>query len=153
MRLINPYKVPEARDILWDVLVERSTDDDEHVNISHRKLPSREDHEKLIDQHPWYKLFVLGYRDKYVGMVNITSFNEIGIFLLRRYQGQGLGELALRLVLARCTPLPAKPSVRVGYFLANINPENERSIHLFEKLGFRHISNTYSLEKHAQAER
>ncbi len=28
-------------------------------------------------------------------------------------------------------------------YLANINPANERSIHMFEKLGFKHIQNTY----------
>ena len=38
---------------------------------------------------------------------------------------------------------PPIPSERVGKFIANINPLNTKSIEMFERLGFKHIQNTY----------
>ncbi len=142
----NVYTTNEAVDVLWKLLVERSEEDDKSINISHRKLPSREDHEKYIVSHIYYVWNLVSDEGRWVGYISITQKNEIGIVLFISERGKGYGKRIIQKLLDETQPLPEKKGERTGYFIANINPLNKRSIKLFEGLGFSHIQNTYKLD-------
>ena len=143
--LVNVYKHPDSPKILYDLLVQRSTEDDPYVNISHRKLPPFRDHMRFFDSHPYRYWYLIQSGGETVGTTYISNRNEIGIVLFTAHRGRGYGLEAINLLITKHKPLKAVPGKRSGQFIANINPANERSIRLFRKLGFTHIQNTYAL--------
>ena len=145
MQLVDVYECPVAIDVLWDLLVERSKENDPDVNISHCKLPTYDQHVAFVRSKPYAVWYLLDVDGAWIGYVNMAKQNEVGIILFRKYRGKGYGKLALKKLMEATKPLLDIPGERSGAFLANINPKNERSIHLFESLGFKHIQNTYSL--------
>jgi RimJ/RimL family protein N-acetyltransferase len=145
MNLISVYSIDGAEQTLYELLRERSTEDDPYVNISHRQLPTWNEHVKFFDSKPyryWYLIY-LGLTA--LGTVYASKRNEIGIVLFRAHRGQGHGTQAVAMLVDKHKPLKAIPGVRSGKYLANINPNNTASIKLFESIGFKHLSNTYEL--------
>ena len=130
---------------LYQLLRERSTENDPHVNISHRALPPYREHLAFVRSRPYRAWFFVKVDGLIAGYVNVTRRNEIGIILSADYRGKGIGKQALQMLLTRTKPMAAKPSERSPGFLSNINPKNARSIALFTSLGFKHIQNTYEL--------
>lgn len=145
MRLVDVYDESSAVAVLWELQVERSKEDDPNINISHRVLPPRSKHKAFFNNRPFAHWYLIEVEGSWAGYVSVTRRNEIGVMLFRAYRGAGLGPEAVKMLIEMVKPLPAIPSNRSGHFLANINPGNARSIHLFEKLGFEHIQNTYEL--------
>lgn len=142
------YNTKDAVDVLWKLLVERSNEDDQYINISHRKLPTYEEHVDFCrSSYPYYLWCLVYDGDECLGSVNITYHNEIGIVLFQKHRGKGWGCKVLEQLLAEHKPLSAKPGNRTGHFVANINPKNERSVRLFESFGFKHVQNTYELPR------
>ena len=137
------YSTPGSSQLLWELMLERT--EEHEVNISF-SMPSREEHEAFIKHSP-YALWYLAEADNdWIGYINASWDNEIGIWLFRAHRGEGYGPKILKQFLSEISPLPGVPGKRRGHFIANINPLNERSIHLFKSFGFKHIQNTYSYE-------
>ena len=136
---------PESIRALYELLRARSTEADPYVNISHRGLPPFQEHARFVRSKPYRAWYLVRVDGLTAGSVNLTKLNEVGIVLHPDYRGKGVGKVALRLLLNRHRPLPAIPAHRSSHWLSNINPKNERSISLFEGLGFKHIQNTYQL--------
>ena len=132
-------------DALYEIMRVRSTEDDPHVNISHRVLPPFRQHALFVRARPYRAWYFVKVDGLVAGSVTLTKLNEVGIVLHPDYRGNGIGKQALQMLITRTKPLPAIPGHRVGRFLANIHPKNERSIRLFTGLGFVHIQNTYQL--------
>jgi len=109
---------------------------DESINISHRKMPTWWEHKKFVKSNPYKVWYSVSMGKSRVGAIYLTHANEIGIFILKKFQGLGLAQKAIKALMEEL------PQER---YLANINPSNERSIGLFTKLGFKHIQNTYEL--------
>lgn len=106
------------------------------ANISHRVMPSFEEHCKFVRSYPyreWYSIIVND--DDWAGSIYITRNNEIGIGILDKFQRKGIAKHVISKILNQH-----------GDYLANINPNNKASIKLFESLGFTHIQNTYRRE-------
>lgn len=128
IQLIDVYdKISEIRlstQFLYELLQER----DPVANISHRSMPTFEQHKAFVDSHP-YEAWYIVFTDDFipVGATYLTKQNEIGIFILKAHQGQHYAKMAIRLLMEMH---PA------DHYLANIAPGNARSISLFEKLGF-----------------
>jgi len=135
----------EDSEILYELLKERSTENDEYINISHRQLPSYKKHLAFIQTRPYAIWNLIMDGKEPIGSISLTWRNEIGIVLFKKHRGEGYGKMALSLFLDTYKPLPAVPSERNGNFLANINPKNKASITLFQSVGFKHIQNTYEL--------
>jgi RimJ/RimL family protein N-acetyltransferase len=131
MKLVDVYSAPEATDILWALLLERTPE----VNISHRRMPSAAEHRNFIASRP-YEAWCLIDVGAYAGAVYLTRQREIGVSVLSRYRGQHYGLNAVRMLMQ------AHP----GRFLANINPHNATSLELFRQLGFKQLQVTYALE-------
>lgn len=146
---IKPHWLPLAQDVTWQLLHER----DPIVNISHAQMPTREAHNAFVENYPyrvWYlvcrvragvmvRAAEIGDSAIAVGTAYLTCRNEIGVFILKEHQGQGYGEWAVRDLMSKWSGRLriSKAQAHVGQeFYANINPENERSIAFFEKMGF-----------------
>lgn len=141
MRLVNVYAQPGATEWLYELLRERSVEDDPNINISHRGLPSWSDHFAFVASKPYRAWYLIDVDGTFVGYVSLTNLNEIGIILARAHRGKGYGATAVKDLMARLHPLP---EVRGGHFIANINPNNERSIRLFSALGFKPLQVTFA---------
>ena len=133
LRLVDVYSEPVAATVLYSLLQERTPDQ----AISHRRMPDWNEHLAFIQSKPYAHWYLLQVKDEYVGSAYLTRANEIGIFVFRRYVGKRYGWQGVRLLMAK----------HPGELLANVNPHNEPSIRMFEKLGFTHIQNTYELRK------
>jgi RimJ/RimL family protein N-acetyltransferase len=123
-------------DFLWDLLKERTNDPT--VNISHLKLPHYMTHSAFVKQHPYQCWYIIKWGNRKVGSIYLTKQNEIGIFIMKRHQGKHLAKNAIALLVHE-QPLE--------YYIANINPQNERSIGMFTGMGFRHIQQTYRIDR------
>ena len=133
MKLINIYdQLNKATEILYKLLQERK----DYQNISHKRLPSYEDHQSFIQSYPYRSWSMIEVKSVIVGAIYLTYNNEIGIHLFERYHKKGYGKQAVKIIMEEFR----------GPFLANINPLNEGSISMFKSLGFEHIQNTYRLD-------
>ena len=118
---------------LYDLLKQR----DPHVNISHKKMPTYDEHIKFVMSKPYSKWYIIQCNNKSIGSIYLSKQNEIGIFLLYDMQGKGIGQQVLRLIMKK------HPRSR---YLANINPMNKNSMEFFTKNGFKLIQYTYELD-------
>ena len=106
--------------------------------ISHKKMPTYEEHVNFVKSSPYSKWYIIEVDGKRAGTIYLTKQNEIGIFLNEGLQEKGIGSNALNVLIGK------NPDLR---YLANINPENKKSIKFFKKLGFTLIQYTYELNK------
>lgn len=129
--LVNVYARPDRCVILWELLKER----DETVNISHREMPSYQEHVRFVRSMPYEAWFFIE-ENGLVGACYLTRQNEIGVQVFKAHQGKGYGKAAVN------TLMKMHGSRR---YLANVNPRNERSSALFMGLGFSLKQHTYAL--------
>ena len=106
--------------------------------ISHKKMPTYEEHVNFVKSSPYSKWYIIEVDGERTGSIYLTKQNEIGIFLNEGLQEKGIGSNALNVLIGK------NPDLR---YLANINPENKKSIKFFKKLGFTLIQYTYELNK------
>jgi RimJ/RimL family protein N-acetyltransferase len=117
---------------LYNLLKER----DSKVNISHKKMPTYNEHLKFIKSRPYKKWYVVKYGELKIGSVYLTSQNEIGIFVKKSFQNKKYGGIIL------CQLIQENPRKR---YLANVNPKNIRSEKFFKSHGFKFIQKTFEL--------
>lgn len=137
MLLVNVHNNKTSKAALFELLQQRGA---EHA-ISHKKIPSFDDHCRFVDSRPyrfWYLIEVEGH---YIGSVYITEMNEIGLFLKGSYALKI--QEAIELVLSKHQPLPAISSKRIEAFSINVNPRNLDLIQSVEAMGGQHVQNTY----------
>ena len=133
INLSSIYEKQDRHRVLYNLLKER----DAVTNISHRKLPSWDEHVQFVESHPykaWY--FIQGATEEIIGSCYLSHQNEIGVFIFKSRQGKGDGQATIKALMNAHGP---------GRYLANINPHNERSLGVFAKLGFKKIQETYEL--------
>jgi RimJ/RimL family protein N-acetyltransferase len=131
VKLVDVYSEPEATDVLWMLLAEREP----NQNISHRRMPTPEEHIAFIASRPYPHWYLIDVGD-WAGAIYLTKEREIGIGILKRHRGHGYAGNAIQMLRDK----------HPGKFLANINPKNDVSIKLFTGFGFKHKQNTYELE-------
>jgi len=115
---------------LFDLLKERNP----KANISHKKMPSYDEHVDFIKSKPYTKWYVILKSNEKVGSIYLSKNDEIGIFILKKFQGNNFGVYALNELLKK------NPRKR---FLANVNPKNKKSISFFKNNGFKLIQYTF----------
>ena len=117
---------------LYNLLMER----DARANISHKKMPTYNQHVAFVSAKPYSKWYVILYDTNKAGSIYLTSQNEIGIFIKKSFQSKQLGNIALRKMIQK------NPKKR---YLANVSPKNKNSINFFKKNKFRLIQYTFEL--------
>lgn len=118
---------------LFEMLEER----EERVNISHKKMPTFEQHKKFVASKPYSKWYIILQGIKKVGSIYLSKQNEIGIFLKKGSYHTGIGTVSLKLIMEK------NPKKK---YLANTNPKNKKSIKFFKKNNFKLLQHTYELE-------
>lgn len=128
----------DTKEILYNLLAERTPSQ----SISHKEMPSFEEHCEFIDSRPylfWY--LIINQNRKVVGSIYLTKQKEIGIHIFKQYRRRGYGKIAVtKFIKEYANSLSTE---LLTEFYANINPKNKASIALFKGLGFEHIQNTY----------
>ena len=127
----------EAEEVLYRLLCERT--DAKNVNISHVTLPSYEDHQYFVRNHPFQAWYLIRVQTKdgsldSVGSIYLTkppsasrAGSEIGIAVFKDRWRNGYARAALRGLMEIHGP---------GPYFANINPKNAASLALFFSEGF-----------------
>lgn len=111
---------------LYELLKERKPEE----SISHKAMPSLEDHYKFIEKRPYHCWYLIQDLEDYkiVGAIYLTRDREIGISIYDKYRCKGYASEAIK-ALMEAHPQPK--------FVAHINPVNFKSEELFLKLGFK----------------
>jgi len=117
-------------EFLFDLLKER----DPSTNISHKKMPTHDEHVKFVRSKPYSKWYIIFKSKQKVGSIYLSKNNEIGIFLSKKFQGKNIGDFALNDLMKK------NPGKR---FLANVNPKNKKSIQFFKNNNFKLIQYTF----------
>ncbi len=115
---------------LFQLLEER----DPRTNISHKNMPSYDEHIHFIQSKPYTKWYIIMKSKKKVGSIYLSKNDEIGIFISKKYQGSDIGKHAL------CQLINKNPRNR---YLANVNPKNKRSIRFFKNNNFQLLQYTF----------
>ena len=115
---------------LFDLLKERNP----RVNISHKKMPTYNQHTKFIKSKPYSKWYIILKSRQKIGSLYLSKNDEIGIFLSKKFQGKNVGNFALNELMKK------NPRKR---FLANVSPKNKKSIEFFKKNDFKLIQYTF----------
>ena len=131
MKLESVYKHGKSLDLLYNLLSERTVEQ----SISHKSMPTYAEHMVFVSSRPYHVWYIIKVDEVPVGSVYISKQREIGIFIFKEHQGKGYAEEAVKIVMEKWP----------GKFLANVNPLNEPSHKLFQKLGFKPIQVTYAL--------
>ena len=127
--VLKPVTIDDAK-FLFDLLKQRQG----IVNISHKSLPTWEEHVEFIKNNTYQSWDIIWVDNVRIGNIYLTDRDEIGIFLDKESQSNGYGSIAINEFM--------KKNGKKRY-LANINPTNYKSIQFFGKHGFIHIQNTY----------
>jgi hypothetical protein len=117
---------------LYELLLQRK----HNVNISHRKMPSYNDHVKFVNSKPYTKWYIILFNNIKCGSIYLSKQDETGIFLKNDIHCKGIGSEAMKILM--------KLNPRSRY-LANINPKNKKSIKFFKEKDFKLIQYTYEL--------
>ena len=115
--------------MLYELLKERTPEQ----SISHRVMPSFDEHMAFVLSRPYFRWYMIVER-RPVGAIYLSHQREIGLSIFRDYQRLGYGRAAVA-ELMRLHP---------GFFLANINPNNDASIAFWKSLGFTLRQVTYA---------
>lgn len=129
MEFVSVYDVEDHLEVLYSLLEERTPEQ----SISHREMPSFDEHIDFVDSEPYLAWYFIVDNGETVGTIYLTKQREIGISIFNKYQRLGIGKRAVMELMARYP----------GKFLANINPDNDVSIKFFAQFGAKHIQNTY----------
>ena len=93
-------------------------------NISHKKLPSFNQHIKFIKSNPYQKWYIIEKNRKKIGTIYFSKQNEIGIHFLPRTQNELISQAAIQELIRKN---PGKK------YFTNVNPKNYSLIKFFEK--------------------
>ena len=115
---------------LYDLLEDRNS----QVNILHKTMPTYDEHVKFIKSKPYSKWYIIFKSKQKIGSIYLSKNDEIGIFILKKFQGKNIGIYALNELMKK------NPRKR---FLANVNPKNKKSISFFKNNGFKLIQYTF----------
>ena len=129
--MLRPIEeVPGYVDILYNLLAERTPEQ----SISHREMPTKEQHTVFVDGEPYFCWYMIIIASQPVGSVYLTDQREIGIAIFKKHRGQGYAKQAVKDIIA----------LHPGDFLANINPDNFASRMFFtENFRTERIQETY----------
>lgn len=125
----EPVDSPHYK-FLWDLLAERPKE----ACISHKKMPTWEEHCRFVDSFPYQEWWVIMDGSERAGSCYLTHQNEFGMFIKKGFEGRGIATTAFKWIREK------HPGERL---LSNVNPENIRIINVLKRLGCRKVQETY----------
>jgi RimJ/RimL family protein N-acetyltransferase len=140
MQLLDVYSPNTDHRDAVRFLYEMLRDRDPAVNISHREMPSFEQHKTFVESKPYAAWYIIANGADWVGQIYLTHFSEIGVHVLPSVRGCSFGSEAVQELMRLHGP---------RRYLANVSNFNTKSQEFFKKIGFQLIQFTYEFE-HAQ---
>jgi RimJ/RimL family protein N-acetyltransferase len=119
---------------LYDLLKNK----DPNANISHKKMPSYDEHVKFVMSKPYTNWYIIEYDKKNVGAIYLSKQDEIGISISNDYEYDQIVKPALKLLM--------KLNQRKRY-LANTSPKDVRSQEFLLKNGFTGLEYVFEMTK------
>ena len=119
---------------LYDLLKNK----DPNANISHKKMPSYDEHVKFVMSKPYTNWYIIEYEKKNVGAIYLSKQDEIGISINNDYEYDQIVKPALELLM--------KLNQRNRY-LANTSSKDVRSQEFLLKNGFTGLEYVYEMIK------
>jgi len=107
------------------------------VNISHKIMPTWEEHVKFVKSKPYSKWYIIYKKTEKIGSIYLSKQHEIGIHILKKYEKESTQIESIKQLMS----LNSKSKFR-----ANVSPKNKKYITLFKKLGFKMVQHTYELD-------
>jgi RimJ/RimL family protein N-acetyltransferase len=118
---------------LHNLLAQRNS----KINISHKRMPTWEEHVRFVKSKPYSKWYIIYNKDEKIGSIYLSKQSEIGIHLLKKYEKESIHLESIKKLMVLNSKIK---------FRANVSPKNKNYIMLFEKLGFEMIQHTYELD-------
>ena len=109
---------------------------DPNSNISHKKMPSYDEHLKFVSSTPYTNWYVIEYDEKNVGAIYLSKRDEIGISIGSNYEYEQIAKVAIKLLM--------EPRKR---YLVNVSPKDIRTQEFLLKNGFSGLEYVYEMKK------
>ena len=107
------------------------------ANISHKKMPSYDEHVNFILSNPYPIWYIIEYEGKKIGSVYLSKQDEIGISLVDNSLYDKIGKSIIKLLF--------KNNPRKRYF-AKTSPQNKKLQNFFVNNGFTGLEYTYEMK-------
>ena len=111
---------------------------DPNANISHKKMPSYDEHVEFVMSKPYTNWYIIECDKKNVGTIYLSKQDEIGISINNDYEYDQIVKPALKLLM--------KLNQRKRY-LANTSPKDVSAQEFLLKNGFTGLEYIYELKK------
>ena len=111
---------------------------DPNSNISHKKMPSYDEHLKFVSSTPYTNWYVIEYDEKNVGAIYLSKRDEIGISIGSNYEYEQIAKVAIKLLME------LNPRKR---YLVNVSPKDIRTQEFLLKNGFSGLEYVYEMKK------
>ena len=118
---------------LYDLLKNK----DPNSNISHKKMPSYDEHIKFVSSKPYTNWYVIEYDEKNAGAIYLSKLDEIGISIGSDYEYEQIAKVAIKLLME------LNPRKR---YLVNVSPKDIRTQEFLLKNGFSGLEYVYEMK-------
>ena len=109
---------------------------DPNSNISHKKMPSYDEHVKFVMSEPYTIWYIIECDKKNAGAIYLSKQDEIGMSCNNHYEDEKIVEPALKLLM--------KLNPRKRY-LARVSPKDVKSQEFLLKNGFTGLEYIYEM--------
>ena len=118
---------------LYDLLKNK----DPNANISHKKMPTYDEHIKFVLSKPYTNWYVIEYDEKNAGAIYLSKRDEIGISISNDYEYEQIAKTAIKLLIE------LNPRKR---YLVNVSPKDIRTQEFLLKNGFSGLEYVYEMK-------
>ena len=110
---------------------------DPNASISHKKMPSYDEHVEFVMSKPYTNWYIIECDKKNAGAIYLSKQDEIGISINNHYEYEKIAEPALKLLME------LNPRKR---YLVNIGPKDTRAQEFLLKKGFAVLEHVYEMK-------
>ena len=110
-------------------------------SISHRKTPSKVDHTKFVEKHPYLGWYLAYKGDDIICSVYVQSDNSIGVNLLEGFED--CFPDIVKFIKKKHKHLPPIKSIRRNTFLVNVSSQNIKLLKYLNDLNFEEIQRSF----------
>jgi len=118
---------------LYDLLEKRSP----NANISHKQMPTLEEHKKFILSEPYTNWYIIKKNNDSIGSIYLSKNDEIGFSILDSFEFDEIAKRSFEILM--------KLNPRERY-LANVSPRNKNSQKFLERNGFEGLEYVYEFK-------
>ena len=108
------------------------------ANISHKKMPSYDEHVEFVMSKPYTVWYVIECDKKNVGAIYLSKHDEIGISINNNYEYKDIAKPALKSLME------LNPRKR---YLVNVGPKDTKAQEFLLKNGFTRLEYVYEIKK------